>query len=166
MLLCSIGTLSPACALLPNPSPHEVRVECQLLPQEPTFEAPDPPRDPCLPWRPEVVQAFLRQHVLLWRETFPDTDEWAAEAPLLPYLIEVEDAAELEPMVIGRTWGGNIRLAGRSKFNRNLDCSALPHELVHVALLGSSLDGDANHSEPGGPWTSRHTQYSLDFCSD
>lgn len=109
--------LSPACALLPNPSPHEVRVECQLLPQEPTFEAPDPPRDPCLPWRPEVVTRALIIHRDLWRATFPDTDEWAAEAPLLPHTIVIVDTDDV--------CGPDLQLAGCSARRRGcVDCGS------------------------------------------
>lgn len=167
----------PACALYPNPDPGEVQVSCELQPQEPTTEQPNPPQDPCAPWGPEAVHTDLLIHQRLWRESFPDTDEWAAEAPLLPSRIEVLNVGDLCEVLscteeqarrgaVGMTYVyvGVVYVAGlpfAESTPRTPPASSLAHELVHMALFGAYGYADKNHEEPGGPWGPEHEDYIL-----
>lgn len=170
-----LALTSPACILLPNPDPSEVHVECQLQPQEPTEESPNPP-DPCDAWLQPIVARDLSIHQRLWRETFSDTDEWAAEAPMLPSKITVLNSWDVctevsctdtqrETGLWGITTPTGIWVSGYRDVWDNPEelatpkHSALAHELVHQALVGAYGDGDRNHEEPGGEWGPEHEEY-------
>lgn len=157
--------LTSACAPYLVENPSEVEAVCEL--PHPTPDQPDPRSA----WSPLYVQAFLLHHQNLWRATFPETDEWAPRAPLLPHLIEIVDEVtfeyefeDTEEEYVGHTYpGGSVKVAGRGHQHAWLTprCSSLGHELVHIALAAAYLDGDPNHTEPGGPWTEAHDEYIL-----
>jgi hypothetical protein len=157
--------LLTSCMPFATSDPSEVAITCQLVTPDPTPENPTP-SDPCLRWAPEHVRTFLLKHVYLWRETFPDTDEWAPEAPLLPHEIVILNGAEtvegdpVPPGLEGYTSvSGVVAIEGLNLRNLEPECSVLGHELVHVALVGAYRDGDRNHAAAPGPWNRQHDEH-------
>jgi hypothetical protein len=113
------------------------------------------------PYDVEQVNLAIDDFVYKWQEEFDEDISGTLLGLTIKFIDKTEEEWYTPGCVRGLTDPYNysyINVAYVSDYEWQIYKTALWHELTHIALGRTREDGDANHSQPPGPWTKRHDQ--------